>query len=93
MRQDTVSGYNLLFMGMALGTAFGLLVGPMLGLGTPRWDADSQEREPEDQEPGVAKKVLDKIPTRVKLAAAGGAVKGAGKEAYHEIKQKATGER
>lgn len=39
MRQDYVSGYNLLLMGMALGCAVGILLGPLLGLGEPHWKA------------------------------------------------------
>ncbi len=42
---------------------------------------------PEESEPSTAAKLVGKIPTRVKLAAAGGAIKGGGKEAAREIKE------
>lgn len=98
MTEDTVSGWSYIFMGFACGVAVGVLAAPSLGLGEPHWQGDEPDKEKEgSDEPGIGKKILDKIPTRVKVKTVtgglSGAVKGGGGEAYHEIKKKITGER
>lgn len=62
--------------GAALGAGAGLV---LIGAGARR-----AGREPGGK-PSLAARVVGAIPTRVKLAAAGGALKGAGKEAAREL--------
>jgi len=78
MDSRIVSGWRYLFGGTALGFALGLLAAPrLLGLEAPD----------EEEGPGLGKRLLDKIPGKVKLAGAVGAVKGASGEAYREYRQ------
>lgn len=97
MTEDTVSGWSYVFMGFACGVAVGILAGPSMGLGSPHWEGAEEPEDDKGDEPGVGKKILKKIPTRVKVKTVtgglAGAVKGGGGEAYHEIKKKITGER
>jgi hypothetical protein len=63
-----------------------VLAGTVLGAGVAALIVAGQDSE--DGEPGFISKVLEKIPTRVKVAGGFGAVRGAGSEAGREIKEK-----
>ena len=65
MIERTVSGWWYVLAGMAVGLALGMLI---------------SNRE-ESDEPGLASRLLKKIPTRVKVGGAVGAVKGGTKAA------------
>lgn len=79
-----VSGFWYLLGGAAIGTIAGILLAPKAGSETREeigeWRRGARER---------ARQLLDRIPGRVKVAAAGGAVKGAASEAFGEAKEKA----
>ena len=74
---------RLLSGGVAAGASAGLLA--MLGV-TRRLSRASKRNEGE--EPSTAAALIARIPTRVKLAAAGGAVAKGGKEAAREVGEK-----
>ena len=76
-----VSGWWYILGGTLIGTALGLLIAPYAL-------TELRAEEDETQEPGMASKLIKKIPTKVKVAGAVGAVKGAGGEAYREVKEK-----
>lgn len=78
---NAVSGWWYILGGTLIGMALGLLVAPFAL-------TELREQEDETQEPGMASKLIKKIPTKVKVAGVVGAVKGAGGEAYDEVKQK-----
>jgi hypothetical protein len=70
-RDESASAWWYLAGGIAVGLALGLLAAP------------ASEEEGEE---GVGKRVLKRIPGRVKIAGAFGAIRGAGGEAYRELK-------
>lgn len=80
----SVSGWTYVSLGFVLGAAAGLLAAPLL---RPEAMTAPAEQEPEDEGPSAASKLIAKIPTKVKVAGAIGGIKGAGGEAYREIKQ------
>lgn len=88
-----VSGWNYVFMGFACGVAVGMLLEPMLGFARPAIAEGNEPEKDDSDEPSTAKKILDKIPTRVKVKTVTGALKGGGGEAYHIAKKKMTGRR
>lgn len=81
--EKPVSGFWYLLGGAAIGTIAGILLAPKAGSETreelSEWRHGARER---------ARQLLDKIPGRVKAAAAGGAVKSGASEAYSEAKEK-----
>lgn len=82
--KGSVSAFWYLLGGAAIGTIAGILLAPKAGSETreelTEWRRGARER---------AKQLLERIPGRVKVAAAGGAVKGAAGEAFSEVKDKA----
>lgn len=80
---DTVSGWVYVALGFVLGAAVGVLAAPLL-----RPQALLAGPEAPEDKPGLVSRAFKKIPTRVKLAGAVGAVKGAGSEAYREVRHR-----
>jgi hypothetical protein len=76
----TVTPWWYILAGCCLGVALGILSAPLLGYETPKAAGEGEE-------PGLGSKVLAKIPTKVKMAGAVGAVKGAGGEAVREVRR------
>lgn len=82
--EKPVSGFWYLLGGAAIGTIAGILLAPKAGSET-REELTEWRRGARDR----ARQLLDRIPGRVKVAAAGGAIKGAASEAFSEAKEKA----
>ena len=75
MIEKTISGWWYVLAGVTIGLALGVLLA---------WEAEDGEEESS----GLGARLLARIPRRVKVAGAVGAVKGAGGEAYREVKRK-----
>ncbi len=73
--RESSSGWVYGLLGCVTGIGIGIVLAAMA--------------EQEQRQKGVASRILEKIPRRIKVAGAVGAVKGAGGEAYREIKHKA----
>lgn len=86
MNKNSISGFWF-FLG---GVAFGLLGGVLL---SPTIEDYVEREEREGRGQGLVSRMFRKIPTRVKAAGAVGAIRGGGKEAYHEAKEAVTGNR
>jgi hypothetical protein len=78
---DAVSGLWYILGGTLIGMALGLLIAPYAL-------TELRAREDETGTPGLASRLIKKIPRKVKVAGVVGAVKGAGGEAYDEVKEK-----
>lgn len=79
------------FRGRGRSVAGGLLEGCALGMLAILKGPEllGRGKAQDEKGPSLASRVIAKIPVRVKLATAGGAVKGGGKEAGRELKAKA----
>lgn len=74
-RKESLSGWWYVLSGALIGFAFGVAAAPKLGV-----SAEKSE--------GLGSRLFKKIPRRIKVAGAVGAVKGAGGEAYRELKER-----
>ena len=78
----TVTPWWYILGGCLIGAAIGLLAAPLAGYELPKAAG-------EEEKPGLGSRLVAKIPMKVKLAGAVGAVEHAGREAFREMKQKA----
>ena len=84
---STSSGWYLLG-GLAIGAAAGLLLAPKKGSET-RDDISEWGRRSRDKTRSVISRIGSVLPTRVKAAAAVGAVENGAREAFAESREKA----
>lgn len=84
-RERRTSAFWYLLGGAVVGTVAGLLLAPKAGIDT-REDLQDWRRQARER----ARSLINRLPSRVKIAAAAGAIKSGTSEAFTEAKEKAT---
>jgi gas vesicle protein len=82
MAERESHGFRYFVFGAVAGVIGGLLLAPKPGTELREDLADYGERGR-----GLARRILDKIPFRIKAAGATGAVKGAASETYEQVRE------
>ncbi len=84
--ESGLSGFGWLITGMVVGGVLGLLFAPSAGEEL-RGRLGGYARDTSERAKGLASRIGEKIPTRVKAAAGFGAVREGAREAFREAKE------